>query len=776
MKNGLKLKKSLAAILCVLTLFAGVGSTRATFYADTAVSVSYSFTGTNAADAGYAQGTITLSAPAGTYWLYWADDAGALRGYGEIAKLNVSSGSQSHTMYPQTAIPADAVKLAVFSSVSEPGNKGIENAAAVYDIPESKQTSYGTADRCYRFASYSDIHIDGLYSTYKYSDDHWAEALEVAAGRDVDFIITSGDHINNNNSSSGIDAAEWKIYQKILAQSDYCNPIYEAVGNHELWQNVAKGTDNFIAATGLEGSVSNSDKAYYEKTLNGDHFIFMALEGGFYPDRVEEFSNEQLDWLEGLLQKYSGDGNNIYIIEHSLFYRYGAGDDAQDEPYYDIPLSDNQASTRRFKSILETYRDTIFISGHTHIAFGEQFNYSDNNGTSAQMIHNSSVGGTRSIVNGALTRTYGVDETEGYIVDVFDDAVIFNGTNLYRNEYDPNCCYVVRTSAQAYENMTGVKVSLKKSGKSASKAITAVKTNTGQKHVSGDVNGDGSVKIGDATLIQKHLASLVTLTEAEFAAADVNFDGAVTVEDATKIQKYIACLIASLEDESRATTPTQTPEVTEQTETQTAPQETETASEKTSDPAETERVETTCAPTQSDGDFKAILNEVGDTLSLYYRYSSYDNYQALKKEYRADTALYEAGALDTAQAAVRLNELRQELLSVVDPENVDKSITVYFENNKGWSNVYAYCWSSSAKNADWPGVKAVYAGKNSGGSSIYKYTVDAGVYSYIIFNCGDNSAQTVDISLTEGNICYRPNSSSNKYTVTSYSFDESMIV
>ena len=216
----IRLRKSTSVILCVVLLMCAVASSFAATAATTA-QITYNFSGTNAAASGYAEGTITLSAPAGTYWLYWADDTKALEGYTEIAKLTVSSSAASHKMHAQTAIPADATKLIAILSTAEPANKTVQNASAVYDIPDEKLTAYKSYDKNYSFASYSDIHIDGLYSTYKYADDHWREALQTAADRKVDFIVESGDYTNNNIDSAGIQAKEWKIYQKILAESDY---------------------------------------------------------------------------------------------------------------------------------------------------------------------------------------------------------------------------------------------------------------------------------------------------------------------------------------------------------------------------------------------------------------------------------------------------------------------------------------------------------------------------------------------------------------------------
>ncbi len=55
----------------------------------------------------------------------------------------------------------------------------------------------------------------------------------------------------------------------------------------------------------------------------------------------------------------------------------------------------------------------------------------------------------------------------------------------------------------------------------------------------GDVDGDGSVTIVDATMIQRHLASLSTSAYHE-EVADTDGDGKVTILDATAIQRFLA--------------------------------------------------------------------------------------------------------------------------------------------------------------------------------------------------------------------------------------------
>lgn len=60
--------------------------------------------------------------------------------------------------------------------------------------------------------------------------------------------------------------------------------------------------------------------------------------------------------------------------------------------------------------------------------------------------------------------------------------------------------------------------------------------------VYGDVNGDGDITVVDATLVQKHVVQLETLSADKQILADVNGDNTISVVDATLIQKYIVQL------------------------------------------------------------------------------------------------------------------------------------------------------------------------------------------------------------------------------------------
>lgn len=434
----------------------------------------YSFTGVNKDDAGYAEGSITFTAlqeGTNTYYMYWGDDSKALPQYFEIASFTLEYGNKYTYKFPaQTAIPVDAE--CVFVTTEADGNKAtVAGAVASEQIPDSKKLYDSSQQRQYRYAAFSDIHIDMQHGQtagfYVNSQKHWAQTLDACVDRNADFIITAGDDVTNADGAT----LEYLTYQKILADSDYVNPIYEASGNHEPRGSYNHGCDSscadeeFAIGTGINGNTDdiNAAKQYYEITepKTGDHFIFMG-EVHAHPGENDNFSKEQLDWLEGLLNKYKGDGKKVFLIQHALIQGYGAGDDTFDPGYQGgirMSVTDEETgvttqfpNNQRFKAILEANKEIIWYSGHTHLDFRFEQNYSSENGTSCHMVHIPSACNTTAYYtdeNGvkylgtSTDYTFYEDTTQGYFVDVFEDATILYGTNLHYNKVYPRYTYII---------------------------------------------------------------------------------------------------------------------------------------------------------------------------------------------------------------------------------------------------------------------------------------------------------------------------------------------
>lgn len=756
------MKKLLTVILSavLVVMIACVAFGVVTSAADS--TIAYSFA---KADKGFAQGTITVTAgpsSGGTYYLYWADDKAALQGYDPIGVISVpNSGSAYVTMPEYTAIPATATKILGYKASSAPSNLSASAASTVYTLPSDKILGKSSDDLLYSFASYSDFHIssneEGSSQSYPYDEQHLLSSFNTAAARDVDFIVTTGDHVNNQRAdnkggSNPFYPEEWNTYLKILSQSNYANPIYEAIGNHELWcydtesnysnKDWKTGYNYFIQTTGLDSTAAaaKSGKAYYEITepVTGDHFLFMALEGGFYTDRVNEFSDAQLTWLENKLKQYQNDGKNTFVLEHANFFKWGAGD-LLDDPVYDIPLKDSNSATAKLKAILQKYKDAVMVSGHTHFKLLRQLNYSNNNGTSMTMIHNSSVGAVRDIkasMSGPSARINdkSADQTEGYIVEVYDNATIFYGINVHYNQIIPVCSYIVpgHTSAinpvvKPTEAPTAAPTPAPTQAPTPAPTQAPLPTHplpTPTEPVPtekptqpaepiryGDVDGSGDVEVFDVTAIQRHLADMEFLSEEALVRARVNGDEDLTIFDATTIQRYLADMISVF--------PVQ-----------------EAQNVAAASKAMIADTGADIELSEAAADLNTLRTQAADALSKYWQLASYDQYQALKKAYK-ENAGYDV-----------LNAAYTDMNTAVKTFYTGDTVDIYFSNNVGWSNVYAYCSAGHGKdkNASWPGQKMTYVTTNTYGEKIYKLTVPTAKYNFIIFT-NNAGQQTVDLPL-----------------------------
>ena len=460
MKLTRKFLKSGLSVLLILTIvfsmfFVGTSAT-----AVAGTNIDYSFSGSDAETAGYAQGTVTLSSDtAGTYYLYWADDNAALKGYYAIDEMTVSAGGSSTFKFGyHTAIPAGATKIIACTSKSD---LSVKNAAAVYDIPEGKRLSAGSGNLLYKFNSYSDVHIDMQEDAYyKNASKNWAQALKFGVNKGTDFIVSSGDMITN---AIGEDA-EWDEYERILSESDYVKPVWESDGNHDLRRGSQSGIKAFVRASGTDSTIANYDRnrPYYYVTekKTGDIFIFMALETEYNTSSANEFSVAQMTWLTNLLNTYYGTGVNIYIVEHAAIAGFGAGD-RMGNPFYKAHLSEKFISTVQFKSLLQKYPKLIFMSGHTHEDFAMDYNYSNENNTACHMIHNSAVAGSswaeETDTSLDYNNGYGFN-SQGYYVEVYQNQVVYYGANLTDELIYPAYCYIMdgsRGTAQEATNATG---------------------------------------------------------------------------------------------------------------------------------------------------------------------------------------------------------------------------------------------------------------------------------------------------------------------------------
>jgi len=442
-----KMAKALLSVALVMAMLFSMCIVGFTGVSAAGLDLNYEFAYKNA---GYAEGRLSLSGTSGTYILYWSNDTGALEGYAGIAQIEVSSSKKYFNMPANTAIPAGATKVIAVEAGKE---ATVANASAVFDIPADKQFKGGTKQ--YSFEALSDIHIQADDSYWYLSKPHFANALEVAAKRNVDFMTICGDMVNGY-SYDGLKK-EYPQYLELIAKSNYNNPIYETNGNHEMKGGSAtQNLDLYRQYTGLNTTTGVlSSTPYYEKTINGDHYIFLVLELSGSPNESSEFTNTQLDWFEGLLKKYYNDGHKIIVNQHALIRGYGAGDNKV-TPYYGGHLQQTYAEVKRLMSLMEQYPDIIMMNGHSHIDFKYGYNFDNENGNTCYTVHIPSTSSTTHPNDSGsglkdYKETMHNNSSQGYLVDVYDDYVILNGTDLAFNLICPSYTYMVDYTGQTLE-------------------------------------------------------------------------------------------------------------------------------------------------------------------------------------------------------------------------------------------------------------------------------------------------------------------------------------
>lgn len=303
--------------------------------------------------------------------------------------------------------------------------------------------------------------------------------------------------------------------------------------------------------------------------------------------------------------------------------------------------------------------------------------------------------------------------------------------------------------------------------------------------VYGDVNGDGDITVVDATLVQKHVVQLETLSADKQILADVNGDNTISVVDATLIQKYIVQLKewGRTGDVYQAEQPT-TPEPTTAEPTTVKPTVQPTTAEPTTKPADTYTLY-----------FKTKLGWMtSDGVSLF----AYDLNTGASYQFEQDTDAYPNVYTVEVPATVS-NVSVYRSLSEVDEKPVggddgnvyncwnatvsktnncitlsnDEAVStapyvpeqkpaftlsrVYFDNSKAhYTDVYIYGWAESGL-----GNAAAHMNKIAG-TDIWYYDFDTPLSpgaNCFLFKDTESTwkTQTNDLTVADGKNCFRAN-------------------
>ena len=323
---------------------------------------------------------------------------------------------------PENIAPSGSKKIGVYDS----------NGKKVCDISLGR-LKQPTQTKKYSFLALSDIHVQ-----YDTASADFQRALTYAEAN-CDFTCIAGDLTDDATYESQL-----ATYKSIVDTYSSNKPVYAMAGNHE----------NYSLYSYKHLSTYTGQPLYYSFTKGNDVFIMVGHYGAWHDGNWQpnEFvSVEELQWLYETLE--ANRNKRCFVFNHVFPTEHNVGNP---NGFYTgvLPWQTTDGYIgQAFINLLKHYKNTILFHGHSHSRFELQeedkmANYSDEYGY--RSVHIPSLAVPRDIVNGTRTDVYA--ESEGYVVDVYDDYIILNGRDFIDNDADghilPIATYKIDTPLQ----------------------------------------------------------------------------------------------------------------------------------------------------------------------------------------------------------------------------------------------------------------------------------------------------------------------------------------
>ena len=318
-------------------------------------------------------------------------------------------GNKYKSFIKENTAPSDVKEIGVYDSSDE----------KVGRIPLNFLTP-PKVNKQYSFCAISDVHIG-----YDTAAEDFQRVLTCVENSDCLFTCICGDL-----TASGANDEQMSQYKSIVESYAPTKPVYAIGGNHEsIWGYMT--SDRISKYTGRP--------LYYSFTQGDDVFIMISHYGAYKGDNVgwlssEFVSTEELQWLYETLE--TNRNKRCFLFNHVYPYEDGVGDANRlyGGKYWSIK---DGGVGQAFANLLKHYKNTVLFHGHSHLRrhlqdIDKKANYSEESGYKS--VHIPSLSVPRDIYDGSTSYIYA--ESEGYIVDVYDDYFVLNGMDFIDNDND----------------------------------------------------------------------------------------------------------------------------------------------------------------------------------------------------------------------------------------------------------------------------------------------------------------------------------------------------
>lgn len=247
----------------------------------------------------------------------------------------------------------------------------------------------------FKFAIFSDVHTRA--DTTQNANMKLREAITKVQELGCAFIAITGDLCN-------YDVENELNQYKAEIDANATIPVYESAGNHDATQQGLNAT--------LWKTITGQDP-YYEIIHENEVFLFASQANWSDDNSSKLFPKAYQDWLTSKLEEHKTK-NRVFFFFHQYMpdcEGFGYRNGTQNQSYLVGTLP-------YFTNLINTYKNVIWFSGHSHTKFEVQANYPNvnaynKNGEICTMIHVPTL-----------------QEGEYYVATVYDHLVELEG---YKN-------------------------------------------------------------------------------------------------------------------------------------------------------------------------------------------------------------------------------------------------------------------------------------------------------------------------------------------------------
>ena len=324
-------------------------------------------------------------------------------------------------LIPQNVAPIGSRRMGIYN----------EQGHRVGQIPLDGLTPPNPAKKRYSFGALSDVHI--VYNTA--TEDFQKALTFLNNDEDVAFTCICGDLTDNGT------ATQLAQYKAVVDAYSADTPVYAIAGNHEAYAAQPALLEQYTGKP-----------LYYSFTHGDDVFIMFGVISATEGNLFEE---GQLQWLYETLEVNRN--KRCFLFEHIPPVEC-CGDVRNIYPYTKMR---DQTESVVFKSLLSHYKNVVFFHGHTHMKYDMQkYGYKANydHALGCHSVHIPSLAVPRDVSGDTYTTVYA--DSEGYVVDVYENGIHLRGRDFVKGQFLPIASYWLDTTLQTipagtYTDSTG---------------------------------------------------------------------------------------------------------------------------------------------------------------------------------------------------------------------------------------------------------------------------------------------------------------------------------